>query len=260
MQRSVLYNFVFAGAVCVACAVVVSGSAVSLKDRQELNATLDKQKSVLIAAGLAEDGEALSREQVEARFEPIRQMVIDTQTGEVLEDVDPIGFDQDRVAVDPQTSRRAPTNPALVQRIPDRALIYEKIGQDGKPDLYVFPVQGKGLWSTLKGFFALDADLQTVRGLTFYDHKETPGLGGEVDNPRWKALWPGRKVYGPEGDVRLQVIKGRAGPPEEAPFRVDGLSGATITSRGVTNLIRFWLGENGFDPFLERVRAERRQS
>ena len=260
MQRSVLYNFGFAGAVCVVCAVVVSGAAVSLKDRQALNAALDKQKSVLIAAGLAEDGEDLSREEVASRFQPIRQLVIDTKTGEVLPEVDPIGFDQDRLAVDPGTSRRAPRNRALVQRIPDRALIYEKLGEDGKPELYVFPVEGKGLWSTLKGFFALDADLQTVRGLTFYDHKETPGLGGEVDNPRWKSLWPGRKVYGEDGAVELEVIKGRAGPPGEAPYRVDGLAGATITSRGVTNLIRFWLGENGFDPFLERVRAERRQS
>jgi len=233
---------------------------VSLKDRQEINAALDKQKSVLIAAGLAKDGEELSRQEVESRFEPIRQVVIDLQTGEVLDDVDPIGFDQERVAFDPDTSRRAPSNPALVQRIPDQALIYEKLGEDGEPDLYVFPVQGKGLWSTLKGFFALDADLQTVRGLTFYDHKETPGLGGEVDNPRWKALWPGRKVYGEDGEVELEVIKGRAGPPEEAPFRVDGLAGATMTSRGVTNLIHFWLGENGFEPFLERLRAERRQS
>jgi Na+-transporting NADH:ubiquinone oxidoreductase subunit C len=260
MQRSVLYNFGFAGAVCIACAVVVSGSAIALKDRQELNAALDKQKSVLIAAGLAEDGERLSRPEVEARFEPIRQVVIDTKTGEELPDVDPLGFDQARLAVDPSTSRRAPSNLALVQRIPDQALIYEKLGPDGEPELYVFPVEGKGLWSTLKGFFALDADLQTVRGLTFYDHKETPGLGGEVDNPRWKALWPGREVYGESGDVQLEVIKGRAGSPDEAPFRVDGLAGATITSRGVTNLIRFWLGQNGFEPFLERVRAERRKS
>jgi len=260
MQRSVLYNFLFAGAVCIACAVVVSGSAVSLKDRQELNAALDKQKSVLIAAGLAKDGEELNRKEIESRFEPIRQVVIDVQTGEVLPDVDPAGFDQDRAALDPKASRKAPPNMALVQRIPDRALVYEKLGDDGKPELYVFPVEGKGLWSTLKGFFALDADLETVRGLTFYSHKETPGLGGEVDNPRWKALWPGRKVYGEDGSVELQVIKGRAGPPAEDPFRVDGLSGASLTSRGVTNLIRFWLGENGYEPFLERLRAERRTS
>jgi Na+-transporting NADH:ubiquinone oxidoreductase subunit C len=112
-----------------------------------------------------------------------------------------------------------------------------------------------GLWGTLYGYIALAADTQTVRGITFYQHKETPGLGGEVDNARWKALWPGRKVYDARGRPILNVKKGRAGPVESDPHNVDGLSGATITSRGVGHLVRFWLGEEAFGPYLKKVRV-----
>ena len=131
-------------------------------------------------------------------------------------------------------------------------LVYELRDASGSLDLVVLPVSGLGLWSTLHGFIAIDADLETVRGLTFYEHLETPGLGGEVDNPRWKALWPGRKAFDGE-EVRLAVIRGRAGPVAEDPYRVDGLAGATITSRGVTNLLRFWLGADGFGPYFDRL-------
>lgn len=256
MQRSVAYTLVFAALVCVVCAVVVSGAAVSLKERQSANATLDKQKNVLLAAGLAQEGEALSEEIVQERFASIEMKVIDLASGEDLPDVDPHTFDQQDLAKDPASSRAVERNPAQVRRVPDRALVYEKYNADGSLDMVVLPVEGKGLWSTLYGFIALDADLNTVRGLTFYQHGETPGLGGEVDNPRWKALWPGREVFGREGEPQIEVLKGRAGPPEQAPHEVDGLSGATITSRGVTHLLRFWLDENGFGPYLQRLAAQ----
>lgn len=256
MQRNVAYTLIFAALVCIVCAVVVSGAAVSLKERQTANATLDKQKNVLLAAGLAQEGEPLSEEAVQERFASIEMKVIDLASGEELPDVDPRTFDQQDLARDPASSRAVERNPAQVQRVPDRALVYEKYSDDGSLDMVILPVEGQGLWSTLYGFIALDADLNTVRGLTFYQHGETPGLGGEVDNPRWKALWPGREVFGREGEPQIEVIKGRAGPPEQAPHEVDGLSGATITSRGVTHLLRFWLAESGFGPYLQRLAAE----
>ncbi len=257
MQRSVLYTLLFAAAVCVVCAIVVSGAAVQLKERQDANATLDKQQNVLLAAGLKEEDEKLSAEEVDRRFASIQMKVIDLGTGEEVADVDPRTFDQKKASTDPSTSSRAPENPARVQRLPNQALVYERFNDDGSLAMVVLPVEGKGLWSTLYGFVALDSDLTTVRGLTFYDHKETPGLGGEVDNPRWKALWPGRQVFDVSGEPTIEVIKGRAGSPEQDPNRVDGLSGATITSRGVTYLMRFWLSEDGFGPYLERLERER---
>jgi Na+-transporting NADH:ubiquinone oxidoreductase subunit C len=116
-------------------------------------------------------------------------------------------------------------------------------------------VRGAGLWSTLHGFLALENDLNTVAGLGFFEHGETPGLGGEVDNPNWKALWPGKKVYD-EGDAKIQLIKGSVDAnTAEAEHKVDGLSGATLTSRGVTNLLQFWMGENGYKPFLSNLQS-----
>jgi Na+-transporting NADH:ubiquinone oxidoreductase subunit C len=135
-------------------------------------------------------------------------------------------------------------------------LIYERVDGDDVV-LLILPIEGKGLWSTLYGFLALAPDTKTIEGLTFYEHGETPGLGGEIDNPRWKGLWKDRVAFDDEGNPEIEVIKGAAGPPDTDPHRVDGLSGATLTGRGVTHLIQFWLSNDGYGPFLEKFRAER---
>ena len=264
MQGSVPYNLGFATVICVACAIVVSSSAVTLRERQLVNQALDMQRNVLVAAGLAAPDEALEPGEIEARFAPIRQVVIDVATGAAT-DVDPATFDPRAAAADPatsratsggmKTSRSAPPNNAGLSRVAEQALVYELRDADGALDLVVLPVHGLGLWGLLYGFVALDADLETIRGLTYYEHKETPGLGGEVDNPRWKRLWDGRRAFGADGAPAIEVIRGLAGPPADDPYRVDGLAGATMTSRGVTNMLRFWLDEEGFGPYLDALRA-----
>jgi len=257
MQRSAAYSIVFAAAVCLVCAVVVASSAVSLRDRQDQNAFLDKQRNVLVAAGLATDSERLTREEIQERFAPIDSVVIDLATGEELPDVDAATFDQKKLLADPSTSQAAPKNRAGLERVPNQTLVY-KMEKDGELELVILPIEGKGLWSTLYGFIALGPDLQTIKGITFYEHKETPGLGGEVDNPKWKKLWQGRKAFGDDDEPKIQVIRGAAGPPTEDPYSVDGLSGATMTSRGVSNLVQFWLGDAGFRPYLDKLRGSRR--
>ena len=254
MQRNASYSILFAAVVCLVCAVFVSASAVSLRARQNENAYLDKQRNVLIAAGLAKDDEKLTTEDIQSRFAPIKSMVVDLATGDELPDVDPQTFDQRKSSLDPVTSRAAGNNPAGVERVPNQALVYRLEDDDDDLGLLILPIEGKGLWSTLYGFIALDADLETIMGITFYEHKETPGLGGEVDNPRWKALWTGRRAFGEDNEPRITVIRGRAGPPSEDPYRVDGLAGATMTSRGVGRLVRFWLGNEGFRAYLDTLR------
>ncbi len=254
MQGSVGYNLGFAAAVCLVCAVVVSTAAVALEDRQDRNANLFKQKNVLLAAGLADEDQSLTADDVASRFEPITQLVVDLATGAVADDVDAETYDQRVAALDPARSRVAPSNAARVMRVPNLAAVYEVRGPSGALEMVALPIEGLGLWGTLYGFIALEGDLRTVRGLTFYEHKETPGLGGEVDNPRWKALWPGRLAFDDELVPAIAVVKGPAGSVAEAPYAIDGLSGATITSRGVTNLLRFWLGPDGFGPYLTRLR------
>ncbi|NHZ73404.1 MAG: Na(+)-translocating NADH-quinone reductase subunit C [Nitrospirae bacterium] len=256
MQRSALYTILFATAVCIVCAIVVSSAAVSLKPAQEINAALEKQRNVLLAAGLLEAGEKIDAVEVQRRFENIRMVVVNLETGEEATDIDPATFDQVRAAKDPETSSVAPKNRALVQRLPDHVLVYEVLGDNGVEGI-VLPIQGYGLWSTLYGFIALDNDLETIRGITFYQHGETPGLGGEVDNPKWKARWVGRKAFGEDGQPKITVIKGPAGPPAEDPYEVDGLSGATLTARGVTNLVHFWLGDEVLGPYLENLSRRR---
>jgi len=256
MQRSASYTILFAAVVCLVCAVLVSASAVSLRERQKENSYLDKQRNVLIAAGLATDHEKLTPEDIQSRFAPITSVVVDLATGEEQSDVDPQTFDQRKNSLDPKTSRSPGKNPAGIQRVPNQALVY-RLEDDDELGLLILPIEGKGLWSTLYGFIALDADLETIKGITFYEHKETPGLGGEIDNPKWKALWAGRRAFGEDNEPRITVIRGRAGPASEDPYRVDGLAGATMTSRGVGRLVRFWLGDNGFGAYLDRLRKSK---
>ncbi|MEE8522466.1 MAG: Na(+)-translocating NADH-quinone reductase subunit C [Thermoanaerobaculia bacterium] len=256
-QFSVRYNLLFSVAICGVAAVFVSSLAVALKERQEVNELLFKQANVLEAAGLAEPREKLAKEEIERRFATIESVVIDLKSGEELPDVDAASFDQQAAKKDPERSTKAPSNPSRVIRLPHRAQVFKVIGDDGELEKIILPVEGYGLWSTLYGFLALAADTRTIEGLTYYQHLETPGLGGEVDNPRWKARWPGRKAFDESWNPKITVIKGAAGPPAEEPYEVDGLSGATITSRGVTNMLRFWLGPDGFGPYLEKIRARK---
>jgi Na+-transporting NADH:ubiquinone oxidoreductase subunit C len=100
----------------------------------------------------------------------------------------------------------------------------------------------------------LEEDYNTVAGLGFYEHGETPGLGGEVDNPKWKGLWPGKEIYD-DGEVAIQLVKGNVDSSTPgAVNKVDGLSGATLTSRGVSNLLQFWMGALGYQEFLRNLR------
>ena len=253
MQRSVSYTLAFSAAVCVVCSLLVSGMAVGLRERQEANKLLDKQRNVLEAIGALKPGESASRAEIEKRFKDVQPALVDMKTGEYATGQDALTFDMQAAMADPARSTEAPPNKAQVSRVPKVGLVY-KVMKDGALEMVVLPIQGKGLWSTLYGFLAVDADGSTIRGITYYQHGETPGLGGEVDNPAWKRLWPGRKVFDDKGDVAIHLIKGQAGPPEKDPFEVDGLSGATLTSRGVTNMLDFWLGPDGFGPYLKKMR------
>lgn len=255
-MHSTRFTVMFAAAVCVVCSIFVAGSAVTLKDKQEANKLLDRQSKVLIVAGLIGESESLSAKEIDARFKQnIKPVLVDLTTGDTAEG-DAATFDQKKAAADPATSRIAPPNEAKVARLPNQGVVF-KVVDNGELKGLVLPIEGKGLWSTLYGFLALEADSKTIEGITFYEHGETPGLGGEVDNPRWKSLWKDRKAFDDSWKPKISVSKGAAGTPKDDPFHVDGLSGATITSRGVTYLVQFWLGENGFGPFLKKYRAEK---
>ena len=120
----------------------------------------------------------------------------------------------------------------------------------------ILPIRGFGLWGTMYGYISLENDFNTVAGIEFYQHKETPGLGAEVDNPKWKALWPGKQIY-QNNDVALKVIKGKVESDDSMnAYKVDGLSGATLTSRGVSNMIEYWFSESGYSSMLTELDYE----
>lgn len=256
MQPSNAYTIGFAAAICLVCSVFVAGSAVALKERQEINRTLDKQKKVLQVAGLMKEGEDLTPEKIQSLYaERIVPKAIDMKTGAPIEGLDVKTYDMEKFSKDPATSYEVSENSAKVSRLPNKAFIYEVKNDTGGIDQVIIPIKGPGLWSTLYGFVALSTeDYNTIKGLTFYKHAETPGLGGEVDNPGWKAKWPGRKVFGAKGDIAIRVVKGAAGSVADNPHGVDGLSGATLTSNGVTYALQFWLGDEGFGPYIAQAK------
>jgi Na+-transporting NADH:ubiquinone oxidoreductase subunit C len=254
--NSTRYTILFATTVCVVCAALVATAAVSLKPAQVANARLYMEKNVLVAASLAQHGQPLTVPEVQAVFErSIKVRLVDLATGELVpeDQVDARRYDQRAARNDPATSRAAPSNNAGIRRLPNRGLVYF-IMKDGQVDQVVVPVEGLGMWGTIYGFLSLAPDGNTVRGLTYYEHRETPGLGAEISNPEWLALWRGRKGYDEQGAVAVKVIKGPAGKPEVDPNHVDGLSGATVTGNAVTHLMQFWLGDNGYGKFLQRIR------
>jgi Na+-transporting NADH:ubiquinone oxidoreductase subunit C len=263
-RENTRYTLLFATAVCVVCALLVSVAAVALQPRQAAAARLYMEKNVLLAAGLLEPGARVTEQDVNRIFDQrIRVRLVDLATGELVpaEKADARGFDQRRARGDPNLSRAAPANNAGIGRLPNQGVVYFilKEGADAKDraaavDQIVIPIEGLAMWGTAYGFLSLDRDTNTIRGLTFYDQKETPGLGGEIGNPRWQALWHGRQAFDAKWNPRIAVIKGQAGPPEADPLRVDGLSGATITSNAVTRLVQFWLSDNGYGKFLRRFR------
>jgi Na+-transporting NADH:ubiquinone oxidoreductase subunit C len=251
-QESTSRTIVVALVLCIVCSLVVASAAVLLKDKQDANKKLDRYSNILAAAGKL-DVELDIEEQYNRL---ITAKVVDLDTGLYTDAVDAESFDQLRSAKDPSISVNLSSadDLAKISRRENYAMVY-LVETDGELDKIVLPVRGYGLWSTLFGFLALENDANTVAGLGFFQHGETPGLGGEVDNPSWKALWPGKLVY-QDGQVELQLIKGAVAPGASgAQYQIDGLAGATLTSRGVTNLIQFWLGEKGFQKFLSNLRT-----
>ncbi len=237
---------------CLVCSVLVAGAAVVLRPVQDANRALDRKQNILAVAGLL--GPGVDVDEAFSRFEA---RAVDLETGTFTDAVDPASYDQRAAAADPQRSRNLPRaeDPAGIGRRANVAVVY-LLREGDRIQQVILPVHGYGLWSTLYGFLSLEGDLATVAGLRFYEHAETPGLGGEVDNPAWRGKWQGKVVFGEGGEVRLQVVKGNVDPgAADAKHQVDGLAGATLTSRGVTNLIRYWLGDRGFGPFLDNLRS-----
>lgn len=228
---------------CIACAVIVSVTAVSVRPEQNLNIENEKKLKILAAAGIVTD-------EVEKEFSKIETLYVDFASNQLVQVEN--NYDHIKASASIEASSIVPKDQdiAILKRRENIAPIYVWYSDEEQIQKVVLPIRGYGLWGTLYGYISLDADLNTVKGIEYYDHKETPGLGGEVDNPVWKSDWNGKKIYDTSGKVILYVTKG----PSSEDYEIDGISGATLTSNGVTNMIRYWLGENGYGPVLQKLR------
>lgn len=237
---------------CLVCSVVVAGAAVGLKSKQQEQKLLDKQRNILDVAGLLvpKMPSAEVKETFSQRIEP---RLLDLASGEFVPG-DATAFDLAAALRDSSKSIALPAaqDKAGIKRRSNRAEIYLVRDDAGAVDKIVLPVYGTGLWSMMYAFVAIDSDGNTVKGITYYDQGETPGLGGEVENASWRQQWVGKKLFDDNGEPAIRVVKG--GARDGDVHGVDGLSGATLTSNGVQHTFDFWLGEQGFGPFLEKVR------
>ena len=256
MQDSVKKTLLVALGVCLVCSVLVSSAAVALKPKQEENKKLDKLKNILIAGNLYNENTDIEK----TYSEKISTAVIDLPTGETLTEVPeiltPDKFDIKKLAVDAIYGKEltADEDVAGIKNIPVKMNIYQ-VKENGVVQKYILPVYGKGLWSTMYGFLAIDKEIKKVKGITFYEHGETPGLGGEIDNPNWKSIWVDKDIFGNNGELKLTVIKSTVDSSDpEKNYKIDGLSGSTLTTRGVDTMIKFWLGENGYLPFIKKLK------
>lgn len=238
---------------CIVCAVLVSAAAVGLRSRQEHNKVEEKRKNILLAAGLYDSGRP-----IEEQFGRIHSRIVDLKTGEFTDAIDAATFDSRAAARAAETRHQIPEEDDLAAiKARSRYMDVYLVVDDERLQQVVLPVHGKGLWSTMYGFVSLADDLNTINGFAFYEHGETPGLGGEIDNPSWKEQWPGKKIYDESGQLRIEVLKGTVDRDSaNAIYQVDGLAGATLTARGVGNLLRYWLGDDGYRVFLETLKRE----
>lgn len=234
-------------ALCIVASVLVSGAAVILKPQQVANKALDFKRNVLTAVGLqvaSGDIETVYAQRIEAR-------IIDLNSGKFTDEYDATNFDQASLTSSDATSiaLEASDDVAKILRRENFSIVYFVKSETGEVENIILPIRGKGLWSTMYGLLILEKDLNTIAGVGFYQHGETPGLGGEIENPTWQKTWVNKKVYNAEGIPVFDIVKSKNPALEE--HQVDSLSGATLTSKGVAQAVQFWLGEKGFKTFLK---------
>ena len=271
-KDSIANTFLVSFVLCVVCSLLVSTAAVALKPMQEKNKRLDQQRNILAAAGLTadRDGEEIDAknmtgEEIEAIFDArVEKRLLDIESGEYVPDgeVDD-KFEPKKAAKDPSSNTAVEGEFDIGKTHREKQTWVYLIKEGEQVEQFVVPVYGMGLWSTLYGYVAVEKDLTTIKGLTYYEHEETPGLGGEVENPLWKAKWVGKKIFADgvtvteakNDDIKVGVAKG-APPSDMANYMVDGLSGATITSRGVDSMLKYWFSDQGFGPYFKNLASD----
>jgi Na+-transporting NADH:ubiquinone oxidoreductase subunit C len=245
-RDSIRNTLIIAVSLSLVCSVLVASTAVILKPIQERNEEEFRQRIILEVAGLLQPGTDIA-----SQFEAIETRIVDMDSGEYLDDQ--AAADDDRLVAIPDD-----IDIANIQQRSAHSRVY-LVQEEGGLQQIILPVHGAGLWSTMYGYLSIATDGHTINGLRFYSHAETPGLGDQIDDPAWLAQWPGKQLYDDSGAVRIAVVRGPSQDPD-SDYEIDGLSGATLTGRGVSQLVRYWTGPHGFGPYLKKVQSSRGES
>lgn len=257
-KNSNVGTIVTALVLCLVCSVMVSAVAVGLKSKQQENARLDLNKNILVAADKY-NPETEPSSVIAERFDDFEVRLVNLQTGKFATEqelnaagiTDVHSYNAASAARTPSLSTPLDNDIAKIGGKPNFAKVYIERNTAGELNQIVLPIHGAGLWGPIFGLLTLDKDLNTIKGVNFYQHKETPGLGSRIEEPKWQATWVDKELYNEDGSMKMAVTK--AGTAREG--QVDGISGATLTIRGVNNLLQFWMGDNGFKPFLDNLKA-----
>lgn len=241
------YTFGFAFAICVVCSSALSMVSLGLKDRQDANARRDLQKNILQSLGLPEDGAPLAGEAVDALWaEKVDVVAVSTSSGARVDlataDLDKSG------AIDAADFKLAREAVKGTDKSPDFLGLY--IRKDN--NTVAVPMVGKGLWGPISGYVAFDPKLTDVKGATFFAPKETPGLGAEITADNFEQAWIGKSIVKGGKTQPIRVLKGPECDETSDKYCVDGVSGATITSRGVDAMVASSLSL--YEPYFKTVR------
>ena len=228
------YTLGFAAAVTMVCSILLASAATLLKDRQDQNIQLDIKYNILSVLGLVESRDVAPEKLLSLYDNSVKTFVVDLEgnpvSGQRAEDIDP-------------------------RKSPELLPVFSR-QEGGEITAYCLPTQGKALWSTVKGYIALEKDLNTVKGITFYSHAETPGLGGEIEKEWFTSAFKGKTILNSKGEiVSIEIVKGKIKPGEKGTeHKVDGISGATLTTKGLNDFIKATLEK--YEPYFKNARGE----
>lgn len=240
----------------VVCSSIVSGSVVLLRPIQLNNQLLARSGNVLQLTGLLPPDGQIGDEALLELFKDLDARVVNIDAAELDSEFDPYTFDARKAAADPELSVTVPPEQDLASlgRRSRYATVY-LVWRNAELERVVLPINGAGMWSMLYGYIALQADLNTIAGVLFYEQNETPGLGDQIAKPHWQGRWVGKQLYDEQGEMLFRVAEGPVtGGSSGADYQVDALTGATVTANAVTALMRYWFGPDGYGPLLERMR------
>ncbi|NIW24179.1 MAG: NADH:ubiquinone reductase (Na(+)-transporting) subunit C [Gammaproteobacteria bacterium] len=257
-RESVARTLGIAAGVAVFCSLLVSLAVLWLRPIQLAYASIERNRAVVQAAGLIERGAKLDAREIVDRFLDLEVRIVDLDTGAFSGDVSPTTYDFRIAMNDPDQTRPIPDelDIASLGRRPIYLPVYV-LRSDSEIEQIVLPIYGQGMWATIHGFISIGADFATVEGVAFYEHGETPGIGDRFLEPDWLAQWQGQRVY---DDSQRLVF--RIGADDVSPVvtdTIDAITGATITVSAIERLVRYWLGDDGFGPFLATQRSEAQQ-